>query len=170
MIACFLDRDGVVIKDKNYLKNLKDIKYTTGIFEGLTKITDKKYSIFIITNQSGVGRGYFSEKKLKSIHNKIEKKLKSKNVKIKGIKYCPCHPKAKIEKYKRKCSMRKPNPGMINYFIKKYAIDRKKSFLIGDKRSDVLAGKRAKLKNNFIYNDKKNFESFVNNLINRNKI
>ena len=73
MIACFLDRDGVVIKDKNYLKNLKDIKYTTGIFEGLTKIIDKKYSIFIITNQSGVGRGYFSEKKLKSIHNKIER-------------------------------------------------------------------------------------------------
>ena len=66
--------------------------------------------------------------------------------------------------------MRKPNPGMINYFIKKYAIDRKKSFLIGDKRSDILAGKRAKLKNNFIYNDKKNFESFINNLINRNKI
>jgi D,D-heptose 1,7-bisphosphate phosphatase len=170
MKACFLDRDGVIIKDKNYLKFINQIEYTKGIFAGLKKIINKNYFIFIITNQSGVSRGYFSEKKLNSINKNIKKRLNYYNIPVKGIKYCPCHPLGKIIKYKKNCFMRKPNPGMINYFIKKYNINRKQSFLIGDKKSDILAGKRAKLKNNFIFSDKINFEFYINNLIKKKKI
>jgi D,D-heptose 1,7-bisphosphate phosphatase len=170
MRICFLDRDGVLIKDVNYLSKIKDISFVKGIFQGLKKIINLKYRIYIVTNQSAVGRGIVSEKKLLKIHKFLTLKLKKHKIKISGIKYCPCHPNANIIKYKKKCLMRKPNPGMINEILKDNKTNPGNCFLIGDKKTDILAGKRAGIKKNFLYNNKQNFENFINNLINKNVI
>ena len=170
MKACFLDRDGVIIKDVNYLKYIKDIKFNEGIFNGLKILTQLGYKLFIITNQSAVGRGLLTEKKLFKIHDYIQKKLKKKNIEIKKILYCPCHPMAKIKKYQRNCKMRKPKPGMIKKIFKIYNIKPKNSILFGDKKTDILAGKRAKIKKNFLYNDIISFELFINRLLIDKKI
>lgn len=170
MRICFLDRDGVLIKDVNYLRKIKDISFIDGIFQGLKKIINLKYKIYIVTNQSAVGRGIISEKKLLRIHKFITQKFKKYKITISGIKYCPCHPNAKILKFRKKCMMRKPNPGMINKILKATKVDPSNCFLIGDKKTDILAGKRAGIKKNFLYKSRQNFENFVNNLISINNI
>ena len=171
MKICFLDRDGVIIKDVNYLKKIKDIKFTKGIFEGLKRIQRLNYKIYIVTNQSGVGRGYIAEKKLKKIHKFIQKTFLKERIKLTKILYCPHHPKASIKKYKKKCAYRKPNPGMILKIIKENKnVLKKKSFLIGDKKTDIRAGKKAGLKKNFLFKKGKNFNKFVEMLILLRKI
>lgn len=170
MKACFLDRDGVIIKDVHYLKYIKDIKFNKGIFRGLRKLIKLNYNLFIITNQSAVGRGLIKEKKLIEINSYIEKKLKKKNIKIKKTLYCPCHPKAIIKKYKKNCIMRKPKPGMIKKVLRNYNVKPKNCILFGDRKTDILAGENAKIKKNFLYNGKISFELFVNKLLINKKI
>lgn len=171
MKICFLDRDGVIIKDINYLIKIKDIKFTKGIFEGLKKVQALKYKIFIITNQSGVARGYLKENKLKKIHKFIINSFFKKKILINGIYYCPHHPGARIKKYKKDCNMRKPKPGMILKILRKNnKISRKDCFLVGDKMSDIKTGKNAGLKRNFLFSYNKNFDNFIKNLIKYKKI
>ena len=171
MKICFLDRDGVIIKDTNYLSKLKDISFKSGIFEGLKKIQNLGYRIYIVTNQSAVARGYLSEKKLKKINNYIAKILLKKGIKIYKISYCPHHPYAKIKKYRKDCFFRKPKPGMVLKIIKKNKrCSKEKSFLIGDQVTDLKAGKKAGLRKNFLLKKGVNFHIFVKNLIFLRKI
>ena len=132
MKICFLDRDGVIIKDTNYLRKLKDISFKPGIFEGLKKIQNLNYRIYIVTNQSAVARGYLSEKKLKKINNHIVKIFLKKGIKIYKISYCPHHPYAKIKKYKKDCFFRKPKPGMLLELSHERNIDLNLSLFVGD--------------------------------------
>jgi D-glycero-D-manno-heptose 1,7-bisphosphate phosphatase len=171
MKICFLDRDGVIIKDVHYLKKIKDIKFTKGVFEGLKRIQALNYKIYIVTNQSGIARGYLQEKKLKIIHNYIKKKVFLKKIKFEKIVYCPHHPSAFVEKYKKDCNYRKPKPGMIIKILKKNKNILKNScFLIGDKISDIQAGKKAGLKKNFLIKKNSDFNNFVKKLISSRKI
>ncbi len=157
---CFLDRDGVINYDFGYIYKFKNIKFTNGIFEGL-RLLQKKFILCIITNQSGVARGFFSEKELRLLNKKIIERLKKHKIKIYHIEYCPYHENSIIKKYKKKSFLRKPNPGMIFKILKKYKIQAKNCILIGDKSSDIKAGKRAGIKKNYLYNEKSNFKEFV---------
>ena len=171
MKICFLDRDGVIIKDVHYIKKIKDVKFTRGIFEGLRKIQNLNYKICIVTNQSGIARGYLKEKKLKTIHNYIKKEFLKKNIKFKKISYCPHHPFASVNKYKKNCNYRKPKPGMIIKILQKnknVSID--ECFLIGDKITDIQAGRKAGLKKNFLLQKGMNFNNFIKKLIFLGKI
>lgn len=149
----FFDRDGVLNKDKGYISKVRDIEIFPKVGQAIYECNKKKYLVIIITNQSGIGRGLITLKQLSQIHNYIKKKIKKNKAIINDIFYCPFHPTGGRGKYKKNSFDRKPNPGMILKAIKKWKIDPKKSFMIGDKVSDRTAAKAAGLK--FFFKSKK---------------
>jgi D-glycero-D-manno-heptose 1,7-bisphosphate phosphatase len=134
--AVFLDRDGTVIIDKHYLSDPNDIEFLPGAISALTIFKEKDFLIYLITNQSGIGRGFFTEKEMHLVHAKLEQLLKEQDIHLKGIGFCPHSPEDN-------CDCRKPHPKLINEFVNKDHIDPKLSYMVGDKQSDVEAGHNA---------------------------
>lgn len=143
MKALFLDRDGVINIDKNYVYKSSDFEFVDGIVEVLKFFQDKGYLIIVITNQAGIGRGYYSEDDFQILTSWMLKQLKEKGIFISKVYYCPFHPTHGIGHYKKDSFNRKPNPGMILDAEKEFNLDLKESILIGDKESDIIAGKKA---------------------------
>ena len=139
----FLDRDGVLNKDKGYLFKPNEFEFIDGVLTFLSKAQMRGYEFILITNQSGIGRGYFSEQDFLSLMTWVKRELANRGLKILDFFYCPHHPEFGIGKYKRNSFDRKPNPGMILKAIKRYDIDETQAILIGDRSSDILAGTRA---------------------------
>tara|TARA_Y100000768_G_scaffold296196_1_gene230032 strand:+ start:25561 stop:26085 length:525 start_codon:yes stop_codon:yes gene_type:complete len=154
--ALFLDRDGVVNIDKEYLIDKENTEFITGVFDLIRCARVKNYLIIIVTNQSGIGRGIFSEEKFLSFNNWFLNELENNNARIDDLFYCPTHPEKGIGNYKKNDFRRKPNPGMIIEASEKYNLDLKKSFLIGDKLTDMEAGHSAGVKNLFLYSERCN--------------
>jgi len=146
MKGLFLDRDGVINEDFGYVYKIEDFKFKEGIFKVLKKAMDKEYKIFIITNQSGISRGYYTENDFLKLMNWVQEQFLKKEIKITDIAFCPHHPDDN-------CDCRKPKPKMILDLIKKYNIDPSKSIMVGDKDSDVEAGKNANIATNIKIND-----------------
>ena len=144
--AVFLDRDGVINKDIGYVFKKKNFIWRKDIFKFIKKYNKKKYYVFIITNQSGIGRGYYSEKDLNKLHIWMINKFKSKGCKINGIYFSPYYKYSKIKKYRTGLIMRKPNIGMILKAKKDFNIKIEKSFLIGDRVSDKLTAIKSGMK------------------------
>ena len=155
--CAFLDRDGVINQDKGYISKVSDFKIYPGVGKAISLLNKRNYLVIIITNQSGIGRGLIKIKELENLHNYLRKKIKKDRAKIDDIFYCPFHPEFGKGKYKKKSNDRKPGDGMIRKAIKKWKIDTKKSFMIGDKISDKLAAKKAKIK--FFYKKEKNLNT-----------
>ena len=139
--AAFLDRDGVINEDTGYLNNIKDFKWIEGAIEALKILKENNFLIIIISNQSGVSRGYFSEQDVHSLHKWINLQLSEHNVKIDDFFFATEHPDKEISKTRRK-----PSPRMIEEAIEKYNLNRDDCFMIGDKDIDVLAAKNAKIR------------------------
>lgn len=142
----FLDRDGTINVEKSYLHKWEDFEFEKNAIEGLKKLKDSGYEFIVVTNQSGIGRGYYTEEDLVTLNNQMTEKLKEFGIEILECFYCPHHPEKGIGKYKVDCNCRKPNPGMLLEGIKKYDVDIENSFMIGDKKGDLEAGKKAGLK------------------------
>ena len=159
MKAAFLDRDGVINNDYGYIDSWKRFKFCDGIEIQLRNLINQGFELFIITNQSGIARGYFTEIELFNIHNKMKYELTKKGIKIKDIFYCPHHSKGVVKKYSIECSCRKPKPGMIIQAKKKYMINLSESILIGDKITDIEAGISAGVAKNFLLNNIEDFSS-----------
>tara|TARA_A100001015_G_scaffold84804_1_gene94194 strand:- start:443 stop:928 length:486 start_codon:yes stop_codon:yes gene_type:complete len=138
--AVFFDRDGVLNVDKGYHYKIETFEWILGARETIKFLNNLEFLVIVITNQSGVSRGYFSEKQVITLHEWMNKDLKNCNAKIDDFFYSTELPS------KNKKTRRKPNPDMINEAIIKYSIDRKKSFMIGDKLSDVEAAQNAFIK------------------------
>lgn len=136
--AIFLDRDGVVNKEVGYLSTPDNLELIEGSIDALKILKEKGYLLIIITNQAGIARGYFTEKDVEKIHAKLTKILNDNNVILDDIFYCPHHPD-----FTGDCECRKPKPGMIFKAKKKFNINLKKSFMIGDTLKDVETGKNA---------------------------
>ena len=151
--AIFLDRDGVINEDHGYTYKIKDFKLLDGVVEGLQTISKLEYKIIIITNQSGIARGFFSEDEFQLFMHHLLKALGKHNIHIVDYFFCPHHSDGIIPLYSHKCICRKPEAGMLYEAQKKYNLDLTKSILIGDKESDVLAGKRAGLHTNILIGD-----------------
>ncbi|MEW6013514.1 MAG: HAD family hydrolase [Elusimicrobiota bacterium] len=144
--AVFLDRDGVINKDipGKYIKSVSDIRLYKTALEGLKKISScDKFHLIIITNQSAVGRGYITERISRKINDKIVKTLEKEKIKINAVYYCPHSP---VDN----CDCRKPKPGLIKEALKDYKIDLKKSFLIGDKKTDMELALKTGIKSVFV--------------------
>ena len=143
--AIFLDRDGVINKEKNYVHKISDFEFIPKVFDALKKAQNLGYKLIIITNQAGIGKGKFKERDLHVLHSYMINLLNRKGINIEAIYYCPHHPEALLKEYKINCNCRKPNPGMLLRAAKENFIDLKKSIIIGDKLSDYYAGKNAGL-------------------------
>jgi D,D-heptose 1,7-bisphosphate phosphatase len=138
--AIFFDRDGTIIVDKNYLKSPSEVEYLPGFFEAYSILLNKGFETFLITNQSGVSRGYFTMEDVSLVHHQIQTDLINHGLKpFREIKICPHEPKDQ-------CSCRKPNPQMALELIEKYQINPELSYMLGDKQIDLDMATNAKLK------------------------
>ena len=145
--AIFLDRDGVINKLDGYVLDYRDFIFLPGVKKGIEYANKKKYLVIIITNQSAVGRGWISEKKLNLIHDQMRKDLFNHNgSKIDDIFFSPYHKSSKIKKYRMLINDRKPGKGMFVKAFKKWNIDVDRSFFIGDQNTDKYAAKSANIK------------------------
>ncbi len=138
--AILLDRDGVVNIDSGYVYRISDFIFLEGIFELTRAAVAKGYLIFIVTNQSGIGRGYYSEEDFQKITTWMIARFKSEGVEIKKVFFSPYHPVHGIGEYKKDHISRKPGPGMILEAKNKFDLDLSSCILIGDKESDIKAG------------------------------
>lgn len=139
----FLDRDGVINKDKNYLYEISGFEFIEGVFSACKYLATLEYKIIVITNQSGIGRGYFSENDFELINTWMIDKFKNNGVEILDVFYCPHSPNLR-------CDCRKPNPGMFFDAITKYNIDAASSWMIGDSERDITAANLAGIKNTIL--------------------
>ena len=161
--CAFLDRDGVINQDRGYISKISDFKIYPGVGKAISLLNKKNYLVIIITNQSGVGRGLIKIKELENLHNYLKKKIKKDGAKIDDIFYCPFHPEFGKGKFKKKSNDRKPGDGMIRKAIKKWKIETKTSFMIGDKISDKMSAKKAKIR--FFYKKERNLNTQIKNIL-----
>jgi D-glycero-D-manno-heptose 1,7-bisphosphate phosphatase len=128
--ALFLDRDGIINVDYGYVYKIQKFQFTQDIFELLHLFKKQNYLFFIVTNQSGIGRGYYTIEEFNTLTLWMLKELKSKNIEIERVEFCPHAPEAN-------CQCRKPKTGMVESILNNYSIDLANSWLIGDKQSDI---------------------------------
>lgn len=158
----FLDRDGVINSSKpnnGYVGSLKHFKWVPGAIKAIKYLNDENYKVVVVTNQSGVARGFFTIKDVNKIHSYIRKKLKENNAKIDAFYFCPFHKDGIIKRYKKNSSLRKPNTGMFRLAQKRWDVDKKNSFMIGDQKTDIEFAKRIRTKG-FLF-DQKNLYKFI---------
>lgn len=134
--AIFLDRDGVINIDKQYVARIEDFEFQNGIFDLLHFFQDAGYLLIVVTNQSGIGRGYYTQQDFDTLTQWKLKRLEDTGIYIDKIYHCPHAPEAA-------CSCRKPAPGMLTAAQEEFQIDMQASWMIGDKKSDIDAGKNA---------------------------
>jgi D-glycero-D-manno-heptose 1,7-bisphosphate phosphatase len=143
--ALFLDRDGVINKEKNYLYKIDDFEFIDGVFEICKYFQDKGYLIIVITNQAGIARGKYSEADFNKLTKWMIQEFEKQNIKISKVYYCPHHPD-----FTGECECRKPKPKMILDAQQEFNIDLAHSILVGDKNSDIEAGINVGIKNNYL--------------------
>jgi len=141
--AVFLDRDGVINVEKGYLHRIEDFAFLPGVPQALRLLKDAGFLLIVVTNQSGVARGYYSLAAVHQLHRHLQNELAVAGVAIDGFYICPHHPEHGSADSAGECDCRKPLPGMIESAISDFRIDPARSYLVGDKLSDIEAGRSA---------------------------
>ncbi|WP_035726571.1 D-glycero-alpha-D-manno-heptose-1,7-bisphosphate 7-phosphatase [Bradyrhizobium murdochi] len=144
--AIFFDRDGVLNEDHGYVFEISQLKWIEGAREAVKVANGAGYFVFVITNQSGVARGLYEETHVEALHKWMENDLAKIGAHIDAFEYCPYHPEAAIERYRRVSPRRKPAPGMIQDLMERFPVDVSRSILIGDKPTDLEAAQAAGIK------------------------
>jgi len=162
--AIFLDRDGVINFDYEYTHKIKDFAFIPDVFDVCKHFISLGYQIVIITNQSGIARGYYTERDFDILNLWMLEQFTINGIEIKAVYYCPHHPVKGIGKYKVDCDCRKPKPGMILQAKKEHHIDLSRSILIGDNLSDIEAGKSAGISKNFLVQTGKDIANDISNI------
>ena len=139
----FLDRDGVINKEVGYLHKIEDFKFINGVFEACRYFQSLDYQIIVVTNQSGIGRGYYDKDAFHVVNSWMLEQFKNKRIEILDVFFCPHTPESN-------CDCRKPKPGMFNQANEKHDIDMEKSWMIGDKEADVAAANAAGIQNTIL--------------------
>ena len=148
----FLDRDGVINSNKingGYIGKVKDFKWLKGSKKAIKYLKLKNFKVVIVTNQSGIARGYFSLKDFYKINKHIVSELQKIDTKIDKIVFCPYHIDGVIKKYRKKSNLRKPGIGMFKKINKIWKVDKHKSFMIGDQLTDMQFAKKAGIRGYF---------------------
>lgn len=141
--AIFLDRDGVINKDHGYVHQVDDFEYIEGVFDACASLKQMGYKLVVVTNQSGIARGMYSEEQFHSLTEWMDWNFADKGVELDGIYYCPHHAEKGMGEYKVDCDCRKPKPGMLNDAATFLKIDLSQSVMVGDKADDMLAAEAA---------------------------
>lgn len=144
--AVFLDRDGVLNVDVDYLYKIDDFQWVDEAPEALVYLVKQGYHLFVVTNQSGIARGYYTVDDMQQLHAHMQQELQKYGVLIEKFYYCPHHQEGKVAEYAIECDCRKPKPGMLLQAMAEYAIDKEQSFLIGDSKRDIEAAQAAGIK------------------------
>ena len=142
-IAVFLDRDGVINQDTGYVSCIDDFHFIDGAIEALQLLKKKGYSLVVVTNQSGIARGYYSEEQFMQLTEWMDWSLADRDVDLDGIYYCPHHLTAGEAPYRQECNCRKPAPGMLLDAARELDIDLAASYMVGDKAADMQAARAA---------------------------
>lgn len=161
--AAFFDRDGVLNVDKSYLYKIEDLEWIDGAKEALAYLTQQGYTVFVVTNQSGIARGYYTVDDMNKLHEFMAQQVAAAGGKIEKFYYCPHLPEGKIAEYAVECDCRKPKPGLILRAFEEYDIDKDAAFLIGDKPRDVESAEAAGIKGYLFSGD--NLLNFVKEIV-----
>jgi D,D-heptose 1,7-bisphosphate phosphatase len=141
--AVFLDRDGVLNRDFGHVGSLDRFEWMPGALSAVRRLNDSGYYVFLVSNQAGVARGHYSERDVQELHRWIQRALRAQGAHLDDIRYCPHHPEALEPQYKKASGWRKPEPGMILDLIKAWPLDLERSFVVGDKETDMETARRA---------------------------
>lgn len=140
LIGVFLDRDGTISEEVGYVNHPDRLQLYTWTADAIRKLNQAGLPVIVVTNQSGVAKGYFSEDLVHQVHRKIALELASREARLDAIYYCPHHPHARLEAYRKKCRCRKPLTGMIEEAAEHFRIDLKSSYVVGDSYRDMQLG------------------------------
>ena len=143
--AIFLDRDGVIVEDTNYISSPEELILIPDVIPVLKKL-QHSFRLIVVTNQSGVARGYFTEDDLFAINERVIQMLADYDIGLDAVYYCPHHPKVGQDEYRIECECRKPKPGLLRLATEEFNIELEKSFLIGDQETDIQAGRAMGIK------------------------
>jgi len=149
--ALFLDRDGVINVDRGYVYRTDQFEFVDGIFDLCRAATELGYLIFVVTNQAGIGRGYYTEEQFNQLTAWMCQEFLTKGAKIEHVYYCPFHPEHGLAHYKKESIFRKPGPGMIQQAEREFKLNLALSVLVGDKETDLEAGEAAGVGCNILY-------------------
>jgi D-glycero-D-manno-heptose 1,7-bisphosphate phosphatase len=141
--AIFLDRDGTLNHDSGYVYRIADFRWLPGAVNAVRALNARGYYVFIVTNQSGVGRGLYDEAAVRDLHDWMNGDLRAAGAHIDDFRYCPHHPEASVAAYRAVCACRKPAAGMLLDLMKAWPVVREGSIMIGDQESDAAAGTAA---------------------------
>lgn len=139
--AAFIDRDGVLNEERAFVHRMEDFAFIPGAIEALQALQAGGYLLVVITNQSGIARGLYSEEDFLALTDDMRAQLKAQGVSLDAVEYCPHLPDAPVPRYRLECDCRKPKPGMLRRAIRALDIEPRTSFLIGDRASDIEAGR-----------------------------
>ncbi|MFC3120107.1 D-glycero-beta-D-manno-heptose 1,7-bisphosphate 7-phosphatase [Agaribacter flavus] len=149
--ALFLDRDGVINVNHGYVYQQQNFDWVDGIFTLIKRANRANYKVIVVTNQSGIGRGFYSELQFLALSDWMRHKVANKGGVIDDVFYCPHHPTESLGEYKLNCDCRKPKPGMLFAASQKHDIDLSMSIMIGDKLSDIKAAEAANLATAYLF-------------------
>lgn len=141
--ALFLDRDGVVNVDKGYVHTPEETEFIPGIFELVADANARGYKVIIVTNQAGIGRGYYTEEVFHGYMDWVRAEFEARGARIDAVYFCPHHPEHGVGEYKQLCECRKPKPRMILQAAEEHGIELGNSVMLGDKQSDMQAAEAA---------------------------
>ena len=141
--AVFLDRDGVINEDRAYVHRPEEFVLLPGVLEALALLQDQGFALVVVTNQSGIGRGYYTGLDYQRVKLYMQSLLAAEGIELAGVYHCPHHPQAFVERYRRVCECRKPEPGLIRLAADELGLSLRNSILVGDKPGDIEAGRSA---------------------------
>lgn len=150
MPAAFLDRDGVINFDAGYVHDWSEFRFLPGVVDALRQLQTLGYRLIVVTNQSGIARGMYTEAAYQALTARLKDALREQGVTLAQVYHCPHHPDGRVAKYRSDCDCRKPRTGMIEQALRDFDIDLSASVLVGDKSSDIEAGIKAGVGRRFL--------------------
>ena len=146
----FLDRDGTINEEMGYINHIERFKIFPFVAEGIKTFRENGFKVVVVTNQSGIARGYFTEELLNEVHKNLIEYLRKNGTKLDGIYYCPHHPTEGKGVFRQDCNCRKPKTGMIEKAVKEHGVDLNSSYVIGDRFKDMIFARNLNIKSGFV--------------------